>query len=373
MKKITKFLVPVVIILVTVFIVKTIMDNPPQTKKRFKKKKAELLVETSLITQKQYHISLDSYGVTQPSIKSELRSQVNGKIVYVSQNLKNGAFIKKGELLLQIEDVDYKVDVEIAKAKLTLAKQTLIEEQAKANQAKEDWQKFNKNVKANALILREPQVEAAKANVQVAKSDLQKAQLQLKRTKIFAPYNGRVIEKNVSISEVISSNTKVATISSHETMEIRLPLKNTDLKYIDLDAKNKVTFYSSILNKEYEGEIVRSESSIDTNTKQLYLIGQIKKDVKSLKIGEYLKAKISAKKLANALLIPNSSIYQGSYVYVEKDGIITRREIEISWQDETSALISKGLKENENLVTTTLGLVNSGTKVNVINKEGSTK
>lgn len=69
------------------------------------------------------------------------------------------------------------------------------------------------------------------------------------------------------------------------------------------------------------------------------------------------------------IIIPNETIYQSSYVYVQKDGILEKRVIEISWQNDEYAVISNGLKENDNLILTTLGSVKSGTKVEIINKE----
>ncbi len=368
MKKKIKILLPITIIIITVLIVNTIMNNPPKTKRGFKKEKAGIKVETRLIQKQNYEMFIDSYGVIQASKKSALSTQVGGKIVYVSENFKEGAYIKKGEVLLKIEEADYKIDLQSAKAKLTLAEQALIEEQAKSIQAKEDWESFNKNQKANDLVLRKPQLESAKANVLIAKADLQKAQLNLKRTEIVAPYDARVDEKSVYLDELISSNTKIADISSSEIMEIKLPVNNNYLKYIDLKSKPMVKFFSNVTNKSYEGQILRSKSSIDTNTKQLYLIAELKNIDTNLNFGEYLKAKISTKNLQDVLIVPNSSIYQGSYVFVEKNGVIERRNIQITWQDENNALIKQGLKEGENLVLTILGDVSSGTKVKVINR-----
>lgn len=372
-KKIIRYLLPILIIILTVIAVKVILENPPEAKKRKKETVKLIPIKTMLIQKRDFNISLQSYGLTQPSIQSVLSSQVSGKITYINKNFKNGAFIKKGETLLKIEDEEYKADLKIAQAQLIIAKQNFIEEEAQSKQAKEDWQKFNKNKKANSLVLRKPQLESARANLISAKANVEKAKLTLNRTKIIAPYNARVIEKNVSISQVVSSNTQLAVIYSYDAIEIRLPIRNKDFKYINLNKKNRVDFYSNLSNKTYAGEIVRSESSIDTNTKQLNLIAEIRSDVNSLKIGEYLKADILAEIIEQSIVIPNSSIYQGLYVYIEKDGIITKRDISIAWQDKKNSLILKGLEEKENLVTTTLGLISSGTKVKVINNTSSGK
>ena len=370
MKKIFKVLIPFIIIFGTIGVVYIIFDNPPEVKKQ-KAKSSKIKVEVKKLVKQDFLISLDSFGTAQPSVQTTLTSQVSGKVIYVNDKFKNGAYFKKGDLLVQIEDLDYISDEKIAQAQLVLAKQALLEEQAKSKQAKEDWEKFNIKGKPNSLVLRVPQLQSAKANLMAAQAQLAKAKLNSKRTKILAPYDGRVIEKNVSIAQVISSNEQVGTIFSSDVIEVRLPIKNKDLNLIDIDKKAGVKFNSEVSNTVYNGKIVRSESSIDTNTKQLYLIAEIKENSKKIKIGEYLKAKIQAKRLKNVMVIPNDSIYQSSYVYLEKDGFLQRNQIEILWQDDNNTLVKSGLKQNDNLVLTTLGVVSSGTKVDILNEDGS--
>ena len=366
MKNFIKIFIPILILGGTVLAIYYIMTTPPKAKKLDLNKITKIPIEIQKIEKKEYAITLTSYGVAQASTQTTLTSQVSGKIIYVNDNLKNGGYFKKGELLLQIEPDDYQADVKIAQAELILAQQALIEEEAKVTQAKEDWKKFNLNEKPNSLVLRQPQLQSAKANLLAAQASLKKAQLNLKRTKVYAPYTGRVIEKNISIAQVISSNTQIATIFSNDAIEVRLPIKTKELGLINTKEHTKVTLFSKISNQYYDATIVRSESSIDTNTKQLYLIAQLQHN-EHIKIGEYLTAKIEAKQLKDVIIIPNSSIYQSSYVYIEKEGKIQRKNIQIDWQDDENSLISSGIAKNEHLVITTLGLVSSGTKVTVVN------
>jgi len=372
-----KIVIPIVIIICTVIVANIIMSNPPKAKRSDQSKTSEISVEIQKLQQQEFDLFIESYGLAQASVITNLTSEVSGKIIYMNEKFKNGGYLKKGELLIKIEDADYIADVKIAEAALILAKQNLLEEKAKVKQAKEEWKKFNTNVEANSLVLREPQLKSAEANLIASEANYEKTKLNLDRTKVLAPYDGRVIEKKVSIAQIVSNNTELGTIYSNKIVEVRLPIRNIDLKFVDISDENiknlKVDFYSEIFNNKYSGLIVRSESSIDTNTKQLYIISEIQENNENLKIGEYLKAKIYVKKLQDVLVIPNNTIYQGSYVYVEKDGFITRKEIKIAWQDENHSIIKEGLEENENLVLTTLGLVSSGTAVDITNKNVSEK
>jgi len=377
MKNSMKIVIPLVIIICTVVVVNIIMKNPPKAKKSDQNKISKISVETQKLKKQAFDLYLESYGLAQASVVTTLTSQVSGKIIFINEKFKNGGYFNKNETLLEIENTDYLADVKIAEASLILAEQNLLEEEAKVKQAKEEWEKFNASVEANSLVLREPQLKSAKANLIASQANYEKTKLNFQRTKIKAPYDGRVIEKKVSIAQVVSNNSELGVIYSDEVIEVRLPLRNSDLKFVDISDENiknlTVEFYSKIFDATYKGVVVRSESSIDTNTKQLYVISEIQNNTKNLKIGEYLKAKIFVQTLENVLVIPNETIYQGSYVYVEKDGVIRRKEIKISWQDETHTIISKGLEEGENLVLTTLGLVSSGTAVKVTNKNKGTR
>ena len=69
-----------------------------------------------------------------------------------------------------------------------------------------------------------------------------------------------------------------------------------------------------------------------------------------LKIGQYVTARLQGKTLGDAIVIPNSTVYQGTYVYVVEEGILRRRNIEIEWQNDNEALVSSGLAPDDALV-----------------------
>lgn len=368
MKKYLKILIPVFIIILTIVSVKIIMENPSKAKRGKKSKVSKVSVEVLQIREKKFTPFIESYGLVESSIKTSLISQVSGKVVYVNSKFKDGTYFKKGETLIKIEDIEYKANFEIARSKLILAKQTLLEEQAKSKQAKQEWKNLNNNLEANPLVLRTPQLESAKANLESAKAELSKAKLALDRTVINAPYDGRVIKKNINISQVISSNANLADIYALDSLKVRLPIKNKDLAFLDLEKKIEVDLYSNLTKSSFKGFIQRSESVIDPNLAQLYVIADIPWQ-KGIYIGEYLTAKIISKPISNTIVIPNSSIYQGSYVYTQKDGIVTKKDVSILWEDDQNSIISNGLDTNDSLVITPLGAINSGTAVNILGEQ----
>jgi RND family efflux transporter MFP subunit len=394
-----KYLKPIVIIVFTIILVKLIMANPPKSHRGRPAPVAKMSVTVMPLLPQDYQIKIDSFGTVKPRTKSALVAQVSGQITSISDHFREGGFFEKDEILVTIDARDYQAELKIAEAGVLKAEQNLLEEQARVKQAKQDWQRLGNGEKANPLVLRKPQLAAAQAQVLSAQAKFEKAQLSLERTSIIAPYSGRILSKQVDIGQVVSMNSKLAEIYATDSVEIRLPIHNSDLRFINLpeqytklQSNNEksisaqitqrnesiVEFHSDLApNQHWQGKLIRTEGSIDSNAQQLYVVAQItdpfKRQAKkaknndiSIKIGQYLKAKISGKLLKQVLVIPNTSIYQGSYVYIVENGLLQRKEIDIAWQNDQNALITKGLIFGQQLVLTSLGQVSSGTAVQIL-------
>lgn len=381
-----KAILPIIVVLITILVVVLIKLNPPGANRQRPSSAAVLSVETQTIKAAPYQIMLDSFGVVAPRTRSSLMSQVNGQIVFVDEAFRNGGFFDKGDLLLAIDDSDFQAEVNIARANLVSAQQNLAEENARVEQARIDWQRLGGDQTPSDLVLRKPQQQSALANLASAEAQLKKAELGLARTQIKAPYSGRIVNQYVDFGAVVSSNTVLADIYATDVLEVRLPINNGDLGFVDLPetkADNTfstmpvaVTFTSTLIGTQsWTGKVVRTESAIDENSRQLYVVAQIDKPFErqvergvAIKIGEYVTAAIQGKRLNNALVIPASAIYQGSYVYIEDNGILLRKDIQIAWQNDGNAIVSTGLKDGQALVVTPLGQVSSGTPVSISNR-----
>ncbi|KGJ94384.1 efflux RND transporter periplasmic adaptor subunit [Colwellia psychrerythraea] len=391
-----KILLPVIITIATAILMVVIIKNPPTSNRAKPSKAPQMTVETTTLTPKTYQVMVQSFGTVKPRTQSVLFAQVSGQINYVSKQFRAGGFFEQGDILIQLDDRDHRAEVNIAQASLMSAKQNLQEEYARVNQAKADWKRLGNDKAPNALVLRQPQYEAAKAQVLSAEAQLDKVKLSLERTKIVAPYAGRILKKNVDIGQVISSNTQLADIFAVDYVEIRLPIKNKDLPLMKLPEEYSNSDETSEVNKMtsdktdndnamisnviissdlmgdqiWQGKIVRTESAIDEISQQLYVVAQIIRPYDGeynqgaqIKMGQYVTAEITGREVENALVIPSSAIYQGSYVYIVEDGLLMRKEIKLGWQNGTESIVTHGLIAGDQLVLTSLGQVSSGTPV----------
>lgn len=385
-----KKLIPVAIIGGLVGLAVLVKLNPPEAPQRAPFAGPQMVVETTTVENRNYQIRLQSYGTVQPRTRSVLVAQVGGQIISVNENVRDGGFFEIGDVLGRIDPRDYEANVRISEASLADARQALAEAQARTNQAREDWERLGNSGDAPELVLRIPQLEAAKARIKSTESALNKAALDLERTQIVAPFAGRVLRKLVDIGQVVSPNTQLADIYATDVVEIRLPLRNRDLGFIDLPESfrfsesrdigdTNVTIRSDLIgNESWNAKLIRTEGAIDETARQLHIIAQIddpfgkqSEGRSPLKIGQYVTAEIPGIELDHALVISNNAIYQGSYVYIVEDGILRRKDVEIAWQNDDDAVIESGLKSGDQLVITPLGQVTSGIRVAIAGEEGT--
>jgi len=368
-----------------------IMNNGPKPQLKPPQSAPILNVEAQQLSPMQYQFELSSFGTVQPRTQTLLVSQVSGVITEVNHTFKDGGFFSRDEILIQIDDRDYQAAAKVAKAELLQAELAMEEEKARAKQAQIDWSRLGDGNPAPALVLRKPQLAAAEAKRFSAQANFEKAQLDLERTKIRAPFDGRVKSTQVDLGQYINSNSVLAEVFATDVVEIRLPLKNSELPLIDLPENYRnhtlaaeelpeVTIVSDLgVHNEWQGKIVRTEAAIDETSHQLYVIAQIQdpfavrqQSKTPLKIGQYVTAKIRGKTLEQALVVPTSSVYQGTYVYIAEQQQLQRRNIGIAFQTSSDTVIEQGLSANDWVITSPMGQVSSGTKVSLINSSNNT-
>lgn len=377
-----KHLISLIILIIAVSSVFYIMTSKPSANKRGARPPASMTVETLTIKTKPYQVTLESFGRISAKVQGQLNAQVGGKITSVNDNFNTGSFFKRGDVLATIDARDYNIRVEAAQAEVAQAQVAFNEEQALSAQAIKDRRDIGTINEASDFALRKPQMAAAKAKLQAATANLKQAQLDVERTQIIAPYDGRILNKHVDVGQVVSSNTNIADIYATARVEVKLPIKNSHLALIDLpnnqqlasqNQRNKVSIINSIGGEPqiWTVDKQRTSAGIDNNTQQINIIGEIPlpfatEHKRSLNLNQFVTAKIEGRTLDNAIVIPNSAIYQGSYVYLYVDGAVQRQDVSIAFQNKTDALISTGIDAGMALITTPLGQITSGTKVKLL-------
>jgi len=330
---------PVVVgvLLVAFFMAFLLTVFKPQAEKTAVKSKPPL-AEFIIANLKPEIVTVSSQGSVKAKTEIKLIAEVSGRITKIAKLKFVGGFFKKGDLLLSIDDTDYRLAMSRAQAQVAAAKQQLIKVEIEATQAKFDLQQIGRDPsKSTAYALREPQLIEAKASLQAAQADLEISRLQMQRTQVIAPFDGRVVSKQIDIGQYVSAGTLLADIYSTEMLSVRLPLSlaQTELLGIKLRAGHeffdalKIKLFSEYAKQRYQwdAQFSHTEGEIDVRNRLVYLVAEVvpvnnkqgvNKQQPALTPGMFVKAALSGleKKL---IKLPRSALRNNSHVWLIGD------------------------------------------------------
>ena len=190
------------------------------------------IVDVTRVEQQTVSLNLPSYGVVTPKYKTQLVTEVQGRMLTISPQFVAGGIVKKGDQLAQIEPSDYEADLMQAEATLAQATAALNEEIARGEVAKIEFKGYDKGLPPE-LGLRIPQLKKEQANVKYAQAALARAQRNLERTVIRAPFDGIIKARNVDLGQYVTLGTNLGELYDTRIAEIRLPISNDELAYLE--------------------------------------------------------------------------------------------------------------------------------------------
>jgi len=368
-----RILIPAGIIVagLLVFIIMGVLAPKPQKKEIVNKAP---LVDAIEVSRGRVIFEIESQGSISPRTETTLVSEVSGQIKKVSDKFVVGGFFKKGEQLLEIDPISYEVALLQAQARLDGTNAKLVEERARGKQAEKEWSLTGRS-KQNApiLALRKPQLQQAQADVKAAQADVKSAEIKLQRTKIVAPYDAMLKAKIVDIGQYVSTGSQLAITFAVDYAEIRLPIKEQDLAYIDIPAMGKTdqlgsqvelsTFQAGKI-KKWSTFISRSEGVVDATSRVNYVVAQITDpygllfengSVEPIRIGTFVKAKIFGVETSDVITIPRKAVRGANDIYlIDENRKLNVAAVEIIRSDAENIYISAGLEDGQKVVLTKL-------------------
>lgn len=346
-----------------------------------------LLVDVVQARRNPVTFSVQSQGSVAPRTQTTLVAEASGQIVEVSPAFVSGGFFRKDDVLVRIDPRNYESVVKRARAAVARAETQLATESATASYAKEDYarlQRLNPNTgPASALALRKPQLSAAMAELQSAQADLEKAEGDLDRTVIRAPYDGLVRQKIADVGQYVNVGSQLAMTFAIDIAEVRLPITQNDLQYLDLTKLRVGLPLEVVLQTQLGGEtvswaavITRSEGVFDADTRVLYLVAQVADPYGlqrgaegaqvPLMMGTFVSAQIAGRPGGDLFVVPRQSIYRGETIWlVDDDSTIRPARVDVVRADENFFYISDGLMEGDRYCATAVEQPLPGMKVRV--------
>ena len=375
-------LLPLGILLISCALVWFIMNNKPEARKNSQPPAQKLRTEVIKPVPEKYTVWVPSFGVVQPKTQSLVIAQVSGQVVEVSDKFRDGAFFEKGDTLLVIDDSDYRAQLTITQAELKQDEFTYEDEKARSELAIKEWYKLGNKKEPPSLVARKPQLNSSLSSLDASRAKVIQAQLNLQRSKITAPFAGRVLNLDVDVGQVVNNGSTLGSIYAVDSAEIRLPIQQKHLSQIDLpeiyrDSSTKPAVIPVKISAEistkvhlWNGNIARVEGTIDSQTRQLFVVAEVKDPYNfrqdgtpPLKIGQFVNVLIQGHQLNDVIVLPRKAMTPSGNINVIEEGILQRFSATTIWKDDENIVIKNEFNGSQHISISPLGDVVSGTRV----------
>ncbi len=344
-----------------------------------------LKTERLVLSRTDFPVILETQGTIRAHHTTTITSLVPGIIQTVHPCFEDGAFFNEGDILAELDPADLQAALTASESRLARAEATLAQEEAKAKQAKLNWDDIGYEEEPSPLVLRVPQLKEAHAVVTAARADLDQASRNLERAKIRAPFAGRVKSRNVGLGQSVGGTTPLGEVFATDFAEVRLPLAPDQLPFVRLptrenDAPVNVTLTDALgdparlSGSTWQARIVRTEGTLDENSRELFAIariddpfGLISKNPE-LRIGQPVRAAVQGSVLKDVFVIPRSSLRGINRIYlIDPAGpAINKTNITPLWSNSEILVIRDGLKTGDWLATSRLPYAPNGAPVEIV-------
>ncbi|MEM7663168.1 MAG: efflux RND transporter periplasmic adaptor subunit [Pseudomonadota bacterium] len=331
-------------------------------------------------------LSVVSQGEVRPRASVVLASEVSGRVTFVSDNLLQGGVFRRGDLLVRLDPTEFSLRVTQAQASVAQARTALARALSESRTAQQDVRDLGID-EVSELALGRPQVAEAEARLASAEATLDEAELNLARTRIRAPFTGRVRERSVETGAYITPGAPLAQIFASDVVEVPIPLTDRDLASLNLgigfvaspdNPGPSVALRAVIAEREHvwQGRITRTESSIDTNTRVLFAYVEVQDpygassdDGVPLAVGLFVTAEIEGVTVTDAVVIPRTALRGEEQVYVASDAATLEiRPVSVASSSRDRAVLTSGLRAGEMVITSPVRGVGDGMKIKPVDR-----
>ncbi len=209
------------------------MKKPPT---RIPREEQALNVQVITAARKDVAVTLTGYGELKSMRSLALAVEVAGKVVAKHPNLEKGAVIDKGELLIAVDDADFRTDYLGSKERLAITRRDLALAEKELGRVKS---LFKKNrVGSQVGVEKAAQaVNNAAARAAQLRQAMNRAKNKLDRCRLVAPFTGRIISENVEVGEYVTPGKTIAVLSDDATLEVEVPIYGYDaVSWLDFKA-----------------------------------------------------------------------------------------------------------------------------------------
>lgn len=331
-------------------------------------------VEVVTLERADRHVRVEAMGTVRSALEAVIRPRVSGMIVEQHESFVPGGFFEQGERMVQIDRDDYdqvllqaKTEVDRAEAalRIELGDQAVAEEELELLEV--DIPDINRD-----LILRIPQVNRAEAQLEAAEAAMQRARLDLERTRIVAPFDGHVVSRAVTVGNNVDAGAELATLVGTDEYWIEVAVPVASLRWIDAPrdptdvgsraiVRNPRVWGPDVRREGYVGQIV---GRLEQGSRLARVIVRVpdplaRRDeytgAPELLLDAFVDVEIVGEPIDDCVLLERDMVREGDTVWVMgPDDRLQTREIEVAYRGREHVYVTSGLDDGDRAIRTNL-------------------
>ena len=320
-------------------------------------------IRAMTVVKESLRLKIRSEGTVTPKTQTNVIPEIKGRVTWLSPNLVVGGYFQAGDLLVTIDAADYEARTGLAQAQLLRA-------EAELEHKRFEFKRLQQLIKDNLVSQSNLENAArahkiAKANVIESKINLAQAERDLGRTKITAPFEGMVRSESIDIGQFVQQGTPIASIYASDAVEVRLPIVNAQLAYLDpanlqrgeLDPATapmiRLTARYAGTSFIWRGQLARTEGEIDAQSRMITAVARVRQDNQSpdvppLQVGAFVAAEIEGQYLDDIVRLPRAALRPNSQVLIiDSDNRLRFRAVNVLRLENDFVIIGSGLESGE--------------------------
>ncbi|WP_192034945.1 efflux RND transporter periplasmic adaptor subunit [Halomonas sp. YLGW01] len=352
------------------------LSHRPQAPKRMPAARPVPSVEVMTVSRQSEAPMLSAHGRVLAARETTLSTSIGGRLEAFAPEVEPGRRVAKGQWLARLEATDYELALREAQASLASAEADLATEQGEQLRAAAEYRSFGRDLPParRSLVLREPQLKAANAAVETARAQRDRAQADLDRTTVTAPFDAVVQEKLVGEGAGLGTYADILSLVGIDRFWVRLNLPQETLSWIDThDADgqgSRVTLESPAwpADQTREGEVWSVLPSLENGGLMTQVMVAVddplafeRPDAPALRLGDLLEARLHPDRARPLIRLPVSALRGNRQVWVlDEQDRLRIRDVELAYRGDTFALIEAGLADGARVVLGTLATPEAG-------------
>lgn len=331
-------------------------------------------VKTEKVIYQDIPTEVVAYGRVASSQPVDLIAEVSGKLLPGQVVMKEGEKFKQGQLICRVYDVEARLNLQARKSQfLNLIASILPDIKVDFNENFAAWQQYFEKIDIESELPELPEAMNIKEKTFLATKNIlseyysiQSLQENLRKYKIYAPYNGSIVTVNSELGSVVNPGANIARIIRTDRLELVIPVEVEDIKWVQQGAE--VMIDSEENESEWTGRVIRKADYVDPNTQSINVYIAINNvNGSELYDGQYLRAIIPGEQVFSAMEIPRRIMVNEHQLYVLEDSTLKIKDINVHKVNQENIIIS-GLEEGTQIVVEAPTNAAENMKVQVLNE-----